>query len=328
MDPASKVIELFLENGTPNGVVRADDQNSSCNIIAAPRSSLPQLLGKEKYHIHQNPGIYLLKGETEEDLTLYVGQSDKVLKRIKQHYQKKDWWTHCCLLTCKSDWLNISHARYLEHRLYQLAQSNGHVKLDNDVVPTPSSLSEGQATSAENFLQDALLVFPLLRFDFFYDSASRPQDASPAKEDSIAVSQLEKDPSSDSTPAAKDVSIPIFKLETKKIKATTRLQDDKWVVLKGSLGRLEFTPSWKTHSLGYYKQRERLKENGILQPQGETLIFTQDTPFTSSSAAASVILAKTQNGYKTWKVPEKDKPYSQWQTYGEWEATQLEAASA
>ena len=38
-NPQAKTITLFLETGTPNGVVRADDQDSSCNMIAAPAAA-------------------------------------------------------------------------------------------------------------------------------------------------------------------------------------------------------------------------------------------------------------------------------------------------
>ena len=315
MEPTkSKTVQLTFEEGTPHGIVNVKSLTAPYNIMAAPRNQLP---GEKTY---KKPGNYLLKGETEEGLTLYVGQSGDVLKRIKQHHQKKDWWTHCCLLTGKGDDLNISHTLYLERCLYQLAQSNGRVKLDNDLVPTASPLSQEQKNEAEGFLQAALLVFPSLGFNFFYDSSNRLQDASPA------IAKDEKE-SSDSTPAAKDVSIPIFKIEKGNIAATARLQDDKWVVLKGSIGRLEFTPSWKTHSLGYYKQRERLKENRILRPQGETLIFTQDTPFDSASASASVIYGRASNGKNIWRIPEEGTRYSQWQTYGEWEKIYLEATS-
>ncbi len=296
MEPTkSKTVQLTFEEGTPHGIVNVKSLTSPYNIMAAPRNSLNQLPGEKTY---QKPGNYLLKGETEEGLTLYVGQSDKVLKRIKQHKREREWWTHCCLLTCKSDWLNISHARYLEHRLYQLAQNNGGVKLDNDIVPTPSSLSEGQATAAENFLQAALLVLPLLGFDFFYDSSN----------------------------AAQDARIPIFKLEIGNSNASARLQDDKWVVLKGSIARGEEADTLKTYAPGYSKQRERLIENKILQPQGEDMLkFIQDTPFTSSSAAASVVYGQLLNGRQTWKVPEEGKPYSQCQTYGEWEDSRPES---
>ena len=211
--------------------------------------------------------------------------------------KKKEWWTHCCLLTCKGDWLDIAHARYLEHRLYQLAKSNGGVKLDHGNEPSSPALSEGQATPAESFLQAALLIFPLLEFNFFYDSSS----------------------------AAKDASIPIFKLETKTIKATARLQDGKWVVLKGSRAALTVASYLEKDYPGYYKRRERLKENDILKKQGETLIFTQDTPFNSPSTAASIIIGIPSNGRRTWKAQEEDKPYSQWQNYGAWEASQPES---
>ncbi len=296
MEPTkSKKIELFLIDGTANGTIIA--LGEKCQFITAPRDTLPWSSEDETYQPYINKGVYIIKGEEK----LYVGQSKNIHTRILQHRREKDWeWQRCCALTCNHDWFGAEEIDYLEERLIKLAQidPDGR-KLETDMRHTPASvhLKNKDKKFADEILQEALLVFPLLGFDFFYDSSN----------------------------AAKDVSIPIFKIEQGKITASVRLQDDKWVVLKDSLGRLEFTPSWKTHSLGYYKQRERLKENGILQPQGDMLVFTQDTPFDSSSAAASVIYGIAQNGYKIWRVPEEGKRYSQWQTYGEWEDSRPES---
>ncbi len=293
-NPQSKTITLFLETGTPNGVVKADDPSSNCQIAAAPRNQLRQLLGQKKY---QKPGAYLLKGEPEEDLTLYVGKTNNFSDRIKNHDSKKDWWTHCCLINSKDKWLNSADAGYLEHHLYQLAKSNGQVRLTNENEPSSPDIAEDRAVVAENFLQAALLIFPLLEFNFFYDSTSTPKDA----------------------------SIPIFKLETKKVEATARLQGDKWIVLKGSFADLTAASYLEKDYPGYYKRRERLIENDILKKQGDMLVFTQDAPFNSPSTAASIIIGKPSNGRQTWKAQEKGKAYSQWQTYGEWEDSRPES---
>jgi hypothetical protein len=47
--------------------------------------------------------------------------------------------------------------------------------------------------------------------------------------------------------------------------------------------------------------RQRLKEEGVLRIQGECLVFSKDTEFTSPSSAAAVIHGGHANGLTAWK---------------------------
>jgi hypothetical protein len=47
--------------------------------------------------------------------------------------------------------------------------------------------------------------------------------------------------------------------------------------------------------------RQKLREDGTLMEQGDKLVFTTDSEFTSPSAAASVVRGGNSNGLTTWK---------------------------
>jgi hypothetical protein len=47
--------------------------------------------------------------------------------------------------------------------------------------------------------------------------------------------------------------------------------------------------------------REQLQQKGILQLKANVLIFTEDYIFSSPSAAAGVVLARSANGWREWK---------------------------
>jgi len=47
--------------------------------------------------------------------------------------------------------------------------------------------------------------------------------------------------------------------------------------------------------------RKALQEKGILVPQGEHLVLTQDYTFSSPSSASGVLLGRSSNGRVEWK---------------------------
>ena len=48
------------------------------------------------------------------------------------------------------------------------------------------------------------------------------------------------------------------------------------------------------------RRRENLKEDGVLVPRGEALVFTQYHAFNSPSGAAGVVLGRSSNGWREW----------------------------
>ena len=82
-------------------------------------------------------------------------------------------------------------------------------------------------------------------------------------------------------------------------------------VLKGSRGLLQQAPAFAEHN--YNRLRQTLIDEGVLEEQGGEYIFTADHTFSSPSAAAAVVLARSANGPSHWKRVSDSKPISELQ---------------
>jgi hypothetical protein len=88
--------------------------------------------------------------------------------------------------------------------------------------------------------------------------------------------------------------------EIKGLKANGHLTPNGIIVLAGSQAVLTERPSSQKYPWPS-NMRHKLKDDGILSVKGDHLIFTQDTEFSSPSAAAAVIHGGHANGLTAWK---------------------------
>jgi hypothetical protein len=75
-------IRIFLVDGTPGGLLTAEIMNWTGHIVAAPRSDLARLLGREET---SRTGVYVLLGDDPEALgqqLAYIGEGDEVRDRL------------------------------------------------------------------------------------------------------------------------------------------------------------------------------------------------------------------------------------------------------
>ena len=56
-----------------------------------------------------------------------------------------------------------------------------------------------------------------------------------------------------------------------------------------------------TYVRGMYDVRQNLITSGVMQPQDDHYVFTQDYSFSSPSTAAAVVLGRSANGRVEWK---------------------------
>ena len=140
-----KSVKLFLVDGTPNGILTAEIINWTGHVLSAPRTKLAELIKREEC---SRTGIYFLVGYDPENPTypkVYIGESDDVANRLKQHNRTedsggKDFWEKVCLVTGKDQNITKAHIKYLESRLMSIAQSNGQCQLDNGTAHTYARL--------------------------------------------------------------------------------------------------------------------------------------------------------------------------------------------
>ena len=288
-------IRLFLVDGTPNGLLTAEIMNWTGHVLTGPRSKLSELVQRPEVG---RTGIYFLVGPDPENTfrpLVYIGESDDVGKRLKQHNKPedqggKDFWEKVCLITSKDQNLTKAHAKHLESVLIAKAGYVGRCKLVNGTAHDYSILPESDLADMAFFAEQIRTVLPVLGFDFLRDT-SKP------------VKPAENTPASES---------PIFVLEIPKHQIKARAQEvgGEFFVLAGSIARA----SWSPNSHTYRDLYEQLNEDGVLAPHSSgALQFTADQMFASPSAAAAVVSGRAANGRTQWKVEGTGRTYGEWQ---------------
>lgn len=74
--------------------------------------------------------------------------------------------------------------------------------------------------------------------------------------------------------------------------------DKGFIVKKGSIARREIVPSAQDTVPAVH---QRLISEGVLEAQGDNLLFVEDHLFDSPSGAAAAVLGRSANGWKEWK---------------------------
>lgn len=114
-----KSLELFFIDGRPDGILTAEVFNWTGHVLMTPRTRIADALSRPEAAY---TGVYLLIGERDGEPLAYVGESDNIRERIKNHDAKKDWWEQAVLITTAANNLHKAHARYLEARLMARAK--------------------------------------------------------------------------------------------------------------------------------------------------------------------------------------------------------------
>lgn len=263
-------IRIFLADGTPDGIRVVEKSNWTGRAVVASRTQLPDAVRRDELI---KPGVYVLVGSGGDgDAMLYVGEADVLADRLRTHASRKDFWTWFVAFTSADENLNKAHVRYLESRLLSLARTAKQWTVDNTAAPGAPPLSEADRADAEWFLEEMLLIYPILGIDAFEVAAN------------------------DSAPAG---GVDELVLDQRGGRGRGRETKDGFVVAAGSRARATEVASakaWLQHL------RRQLLERGVLVPEDGDLRFTQDYRFSSPSTAAAVLVGGNANGRKAWKT--------------------------
>lgn len=294
---------LFLVDGSPGGLVTADIINWTGHVIAAPRSSLWDLLKRPEV---KRTGVYILIGEDPDQLgetITYFGEGDDVSTRLRLHAGSKDkggknFWNRALVLTSKGANLSKAHARYLESRFIALAATALRTKLVNGTPPPLPVLPEAYESDMESFIAQAHNVLPILGVNFLRSMA--------AMNDGTA--QLAGQPLTAISPT--------FQMHVRKhnTAATAREVDGDFTVLAGSTALATWAAGSKS---GYKALHTKLVADGSIETSGSGIAtFTRDVVFSSVSAAGAVVTGRSCNRRTAWLVQDTGETYGQWQNRG------------
>lgn len=271
-------------DGDPNGRMSCELSNWSGKAYKIPRIKVKDCVDRNDL---VSTGVYLLFGKDEdENDQVYIGEAESILKRLNQHIAQKEFWHETIVFISKDDNLNKAHIKYLENRLYDIAQKANQYKIENSVTPTQSSISESDRAEMEEFIENIKTLVNTLGHKVFQEK--RPTIFKPISlPGSLPGIEIPD-------------GQPVFYINAVRgASAQGQPTSDGFLVFKGSKASsttvASISPSFSTH-------RQLLINKGILQLNGETYDFTEDHTFSSPSTAAVMVMGRNANGPLEWKL--------------------------
>lgn len=265
----SKTIQMYIFDGNPNGRIMCELSNWNGRVYKISRNDLSAFSQRPDA---ENTGIYFLLGKDENNVdTLYVGEAEKMLTRLKQHLRDTSYWSDCIVVVSKDNLLNKAHVKFLENKFYGLAEAAGRSVVINNTVPIRSSISEYDEAMLLEFISNAKLLVNTLGYKIF-------------------------DTIEDSSVKQKDNQILFYIQAARGANAKGVIVADGFAVLKGSAIATSTVPSM---SESLIHLRKELMSKGIIDSEFH---FSKDHIFTSPSSAAAVVMGRNANGRIEWKT--------------------------
>jgi hypothetical protein len=153
-------IRIYLDKGEVSGIRHAELANWTGQALLCPRSRMGELGAWEG--VARRPGVYFLLGA--EQLTsreVYIGESESVLDRLKQHVGD-EFWHEVLFFTSKDANLTKSHVKYLESRLVEDARKARRYVVRNGNLPRQSGLPLADRDAMEEFLIQVPMLLGVL----------------------------------------------------------------------------------------------------------------------------------------------------------------------
>lgn len=265
----SKTIQMYIFNGNPNGRIMCELSNWNGRVYKISRSEISEFAKRTD---SENTGVYFLFGKDDENNdTIYIGEAEKMLTRLRQHLKDVNYWNDCITVISKDNLLNKAHVKYLENKFYLMAQESGRAIIVNSTIPTCSSISEYDEAMLEEFMSNTKLLVNTLGYKVFDN----------LEETSVKQNQNEL----------------IFQISAARgAQASGMIVADGFAVLKGSTIATTTTPSMFD---SMQKLRNKLLTEKIID---ENFKFTKDYIFSSPSLAASIVMGRSANGRTEWKT--------------------------
>ncbi len=288
MASGARTIEIFLPDGEPTGVKVAHIRNRNIEATYIPRAKLSELKTRESL---QGVGIYLLVGEAEQYAKppVYIGEAEVVYTRLLQHNASKDFWNYCITLTSNNRHLTKTHVRFLEWLCHNKAASAHRCTLVNSNLPTKPHVQEStEADLYDNFESIDLLV-STLGLNIFQSLF-------------LAKETMTDKPFAKLTQDLSAEHLKVFSLKGRGAEAEGIYTQEGFLVFAGAKFSKDLSDSLsKTNAP---KTREQFIKDGVVERKNGDLILKEAHVFPSPSAAATLIVGNSLNGWITWKLPD------------------------
>lgn len=271
-----KTMEGFWFDGTGDSIITAELSNWNGEAIKIPRKDMN--ICATEFEEVTGVGVYFLLCEKENTNgdSVYIGETENVLKRLNQHIQdynagKEKFYWHTAIAFLGKD-LNKANIRFIENELVETAKGLGVDVLTKNTYKE-TVLKKSQKAAALEFIDNIKILLHALGHTILKE---KPKETS-------------------------DTRILYCKVNNGEAKGYVSTKG--FMVLKGSPVSDHISESLKKHVKFYAMLRQQLEDSGIIVNN----IFQQDYEFKSPSAAADVIKGHSVNGNEAWKTADGTK---------------------
>ena len=269
-----KTIELFLVNGTADGIVTAEPSNWNGKGIKLPRTEIATC----KRNDVCGAGVYfLICQEDDGSDSVYIGEAENILNRLNQHifeYQsgKEKFYWNTAIAFVGSD-LNKALIRYCENRLVEIAKECGRYNILTKNTYKNTVLKESQVACIEEFIDNLEILMNAMGYKVL-------------------------------VPVPKPTNKTVYLYcQSGDANGKGFISSGGFTVLKDSVVSKKLTPSFATSVKPYYDLRQKLESDGTIVNG----VFVKNFEFSAPSAASAVILGRASNGKIDWKTDDGKK---------------------
>jgi len=269
-----KTIKLFLMDSDPEGRVVCELSNWTGKAYRIPRGKVKDCSNRDDL---KSTAVYLLFGKPEtstDKAKVYIGEAENAYSRLVSHVSEKEFWNEAVVFISKDENFNKAHIKYLESRLFEIANNTDRYDVQNNNTPTKSTISESDQAGMEEFIDYIKILINTMGFKVF----------EPLIKQEINITNHDEN---------------LYIKAARGADAVGKRTPDGFVVFHNSEITSDTVESYRKKGLN--KLRDELIDNGVIVTKGDKLIFKNDYLFSSPSAAAMVIMGRSANGLMEWK---------------------------
>ena len=277
-----KSIRIFLADGDPNGLRIAELFNWTGQAVVIPRKRVAAAMQRPDC---RRTSVYFLVGEENgksSSATVYIGETDDLAERLKDHNKKKEFWGSVVGISNKDLNLTKTHVMYLESKCIEIVKDAGIFELDNERDKKPPELSETDEACMEEFLENMKILLVSIGYPILEELEPKASEE-PVQEQ------------------AKEEADPLVHCRSpaKGVEADGRWTDTGLIVYKGSKAIKENAEPTEDKNA---RRAKKLLADGFIKDNEKYYEFIRDKSFDSPSGASSFILGENSNGWFAWKT--------------------------
>lgn len=269
-----KTIELFFVTGAADGLVTAELSNWNAQAIRIPREEVYRSTREDIVSVLDGVGVYFLvcKGENRARDSVYVGESETLRERLRQHLRDYDagresfYWNYAIAFV--GGRLDKALIRYLENRLVTIVKESDKCECLTRSTSKNPILKPAQIAAMDEFLENIRVLMSALGLQYL-----------------IPV------------PSGTDETV-YYWCKGGHASAKGFKSPDGFTVVKDSRVSNHVAPRFAQTARAYSRLRKELEDDGTIHDG----VFTKNHEFSAPSAASSVVLGHNSSGNREWKL--------------------------